>query len=323
MADVFISYKSNRRKAAEHLATIFARYGYTTWYDYSLIKGNDFDFQLDREVRAAKAVVVLWCSLSVESRWVSREAGLATKLETLLPVVIERCDLKLAHFSADYVNLTDWDGSPRSHKLDPLFRELTRLIGRSPSPDWDGLIDYEDMWRRFGAPTLQAFALDGVSAKSASSSRSTGAAIFAPVLDERTAELNCLINEFFQPIRTRIQKDTAIWEGIKRQHFETDSLEFRIALQIERDQIIPNHDAIVAIVEKWRHLLNENDVELSKTLDAYLKHVAVFKGIVASGDLRTYPELHNAPWPKNFYSIITDRLASLKAERETLRSALQ
>jgi TIR domain len=105
MAEIFISYKSDRRNAAKHLSGILDRYGYSVWFDYSLIKGEDFDFQLDRQLRAAKVVVVLWCSMSVESLWVSREASLAAKLRKFLPVLIEDCELKLAHHTSDYVDL--------------------------------------------------------------------------------------------------------------------------------------------------------------------------------------------------------------------------
>ncbi len=159
MADIFISYKSERRAAAAHLSTILQHHGYSVWFDYGLIKGDDFDLQLDHELRAAKAVVVLWCTMSVESPWVSREASLAARLRTLLPAMIEECELKLAHITADYVDLKTWDGSARSHQLDPLFRGLTRLVARSPQANWPDLTEYEDTWRRFGAPSLATFAL--------------------------------------------------------------------------------------------------------------------------------------------------------------------
>src|SRR5215467_11871371 len=48
MAEIFISYKSERRKAAEHLAAVLAHYGYSVWFDYQLIKGSDFGLQIDR-----------------------------------------------------------------------------------------------------------------------------------------------------------------------------------------------------------------------------------------------------------------------------------
>ena len=62
MAEIFISYKSERRKAAEHLAKILRCYGYSVWFDYSLLKGADFGFQIDAKIREAKAAVVLWCT---------------------------------------------------------------------------------------------------------------------------------------------------------------------------------------------------------------------------------------------------------------------
>jgi hypothetical protein len=159
MAEIFISYKSDRRNAAKHLAGVLTRYGYSVWFDYGLIKGDDFDFQLDRQLRDAKAVIVLWCSMSVESAWVSREASLAAKLKTLLPVLIEDCELKLAYHTADYVDLIKWDGSPRSYMLDPLLRGVTRLVGREPQANWADLSKYEEDWRMFGSPSLAAFAL--------------------------------------------------------------------------------------------------------------------------------------------------------------------
>ena len=55
MTEVFISYKSERRRAAEHLAAVLERNGYLVWFDYQLIKGRDFGLQIDRRAREAKA----------------------------------------------------------------------------------------------------------------------------------------------------------------------------------------------------------------------------------------------------------------------------
>ena len=91
MADIFISYKSERRNAAQHLSRILELNGYSVWFDYGLFSGINFGRQIEREIRAAaKAVVVLWCSLSRVSRWVLEEADLAQSLETFTPVWLER-----------------------------------------------------------------------------------------------------------------------------------------------------------------------------------------------------------------------------------------
>jgi tetratricopeptide (TPR) repeat protein len=161
MADVFISYKSERRAAARHVAEILSCYGYSVWYDYSLVKGRDFSTQIDKEIRAAKALVALWCSRSVHAEWVKEEVDLGRALGILVPVKIEPCELPVGNRLKDYVNLQSWDGSPRSYILDPLLDAVAKLVGRQPQADFRRLRDYEATWRSFGAPSLSRFALAG------------------------------------------------------------------------------------------------------------------------------------------------------------------
>jgi hypothetical protein len=131
--------------------------GFATPTSYAARAGaqavNALTFQPDQSVGADQ------CSISVESAWVSREASLASKLKRLIPVLIEDCELKLAHHTSDYVDLIGWDGSPRSPTLDPLLNAVGRLVGRPPQADWAKLSEYEEDWRMFGSPTLAAFAL--------------------------------------------------------------------------------------------------------------------------------------------------------------------
>ncbi len=160
MAEIFISYKSERRKAAGHLAKILERYGYTVWFDYHLVKGDDFADEIDKRIRAAKAVVVLWCKLGVQSVWVKREAALAAKLKILVPATIEPCDLRVDFDSDHNTDLSEWSGAPLDHKLYPLLDGIAHRVGRPPQLDFKAMRDYEEDWRRFGAPSLKAFALE-------------------------------------------------------------------------------------------------------------------------------------------------------------------
>jgi len=158
--ELFISYKSERRRAAEHLAETLRRHGYSVWFDYQLVKGRDFARQIDRRIRAAKSLIVLWCTRSVASEWVNEEVDLAKHLGILVPTKIEDCDLPVGNRLKDYINLTHWDGSPRSHQLDALLDAIVQKVGREPQPNYRALQEYEATWRRFGAPSLRAFALD-------------------------------------------------------------------------------------------------------------------------------------------------------------------
>ena len=168
MADVFISYKSERRAAAEHLAEILVDYGYSVWWDYGLISGRDFGSQIEKELRAAKAVVVLWCSMSVGSEWVREEAALAKRLDRVIPTFIEKnVDLPLGFSLSQTLDLADWDGSPKSAKLDRLLRDIGAFVGRAPKPNMEGLERTERAWRlqgewrRDGDTACTTLAVDG------------------------------------------------------------------------------------------------------------------------------------------------------------------
>ncbi len=160
MAEIFISYKSERRSAAAHLAKILERYGYAVWFDYDLVKGEDFADEIDSRIRDAKAVIVLWCKLAVQSRWVKREAALASSLGGIVPVKIEPCDLRVDFHSDDVIDLSGWSGAPFDPKLYPLIDAIAHRVGREPHIDFKAMRAYEDDWRRFGAPSLKAFGLE-------------------------------------------------------------------------------------------------------------------------------------------------------------------
>ena len=160
MADVFISYKRERRPAARHIEQILIRYGYAVWFDLALVRGKDYEAQIERELTAAKAVIVLWCGLSVQSEGVRSEASRAKSLGTLIPLVIEPCTLPLFSTLDQNIDLTAATGSPRDPAFDPVLDDLERLVGRSPQPDFKALRDYEATWRSMGKLSLARFPLE-------------------------------------------------------------------------------------------------------------------------------------------------------------------
>lgn len=159
MADVFISYKSERRKAARHMAKVLQCYGYSAWYDYGLIPGDDFEPKLMSELSGAQVVLVLWCSAAARSQWVQKEAAAAREQSKYLPAWIEMTELPSQFAGADTIDLTTWDGAPRSHNLDRLLTDIARRVDRHPKSDFFALKELDEDWRGFGAPNLRDFAL--------------------------------------------------------------------------------------------------------------------------------------------------------------------
>lgn len=165
MADVFISYKAERRPAVHYLARVLENHGYSVWFDYALLSGTPFAPQIEREIHAARAVVVLWCTMSVESYWVREEAHTAAGLKSLITARIEPTNLPFGYGSLDTIDLGQWDGNPRSGGgLDRLLDQIAIKVGQDPAPKYRALIDQEVQWKvhRKG---LAAFPLDEMASK--------------------------------------------------------------------------------------------------------------------------------------------------------------
>src|SRR6478735_10785427 len=95
MADVFVSYsRSDRARVAPLVAAIEAK-GWSVWWDPAIDAGQQFDDQIDAELQAANAVLVVWTPTSVASRWVRGEARDAAERGILVPVRFETARLPI------------------------------------------------------------------------------------------------------------------------------------------------------------------------------------------------------------------------------------
>lgn len=130
--DIFISYCREERSAARHFADCFAREGFSVWWDAVLRSGQTFDEVIERELRASKAVVVLWSPRSVSSRWVRAEATLADRGNKLVPVIIEPCTLPIIFELTQAADLSKWNGDTGDANWQTLVSDLRRMIGGEP-----------------------------------------------------------------------------------------------------------------------------------------------------------------------------------------------
>jgi hypothetical protein len=94
MADVFISYAKADRPLALKLAAMLEAEGWKTWWDTSLIPGDDFRNEIMTELGRARAVIVIWTDASIKSDWVRSEAGRAQGDRKLIPVKLPNLSYK-------------------------------------------------------------------------------------------------------------------------------------------------------------------------------------------------------------------------------------
>lgn len=133
MADIFISYASKDRPIAKELAQLLKNRGWTVWWDSHIPIGDRFDTAIEKELRNAKAVLVLWTKHSIASEWVKNEASDAAQRGILIPVLLESVTIPLAFSRIETALLTDWKGEEDHHELQMMFKSVEDMVSREPS----------------------------------------------------------------------------------------------------------------------------------------------------------------------------------------------
>ncbi|MBS0382165.1 MAG: toll/interleukin-1 receptor domain-containing protein, partial [Proteobacteria bacterium] len=131
MADVFISYaRADKARVAPLVAAIEAK-GWTVWWDPEITPGQEFDDQIEAEIESARAVLVVWTSTSVASRWVRGEAREAAERGILVPVRFEQAKLPMDVRAIHTTDLDDWREDPAHPTVQECLHALGAMIARA------------------------------------------------------------------------------------------------------------------------------------------------------------------------------------------------
>lgn len=131
MADVFISYASEDRDRVRPLAEALQKRGFNIWWDRSLAAGQDYAQIIERELRGAKAVIVVWTRGSSASTFVRDEAGRARDEGRLVPVMLDRVEIPLGFGAFQAEDFTRWNGGATAPQMQLLEEALrAKLDGR-------------------------------------------------------------------------------------------------------------------------------------------------------------------------------------------------
>ncbi|HET7593340.1 MAG TPA: TIR domain-containing protein [Rhodanobacteraceae bacterium] len=131
MADVFVSYaRADKARVAPLVAAIEAK-GWSVWWDPEISPGQEFDDQIEAEIDAAKAVLVVWTPTSVASRWVRGEAREAAERNILVPVRFGQARLPMDVRAIHTTDLDDWGEDARHSAMQECLRALAAMIASS------------------------------------------------------------------------------------------------------------------------------------------------------------------------------------------------
>jgi TolB-like protein len=130
MSDVFISYgHSTAARQARGAADALRALGYSVWLDDDLPAHRAFTPEIEAQLTAAKAALVIWSAEGAKSHWVLSEANRAREDNKLLQLRIDGARLPMPFDQIQCADLSGWSGEgehPAWGKVAASVQDLVR-----------------------------------------------------------------------------------------------------------------------------------------------------------------------------------------------------
>lgn len=133
MSDVFISYSKQDVEIVRELADALIAEGFDVWWDNSLLSGDEWRAEVQKQLHASTITIVCWSKAASESRWVTQEAEEARRLKKLVPVVFESdeggrpAEPPFGFRDIQATSLLRWQSDRRHEYLLPLITAIERV----------------------------------------------------------------------------------------------------------------------------------------------------------------------------------------------------
>lgn len=88
MVDIFAAYSAKDRERVRPIISELEAKGYKCWWDQQLVAGQDWSSTISQTVNAARAILIFWSPVSVDSPWVRAEAHVGLERNCLFPVLL-------------------------------------------------------------------------------------------------------------------------------------------------------------------------------------------------------------------------------------------
>ena len=135
MADVFLSYSRDDAARVRRLVQTIESEGLSVFWDHEIEPGLQWSDVLEREMEAAKAVVVVWSAVSVKSRWVQAEAAAADQKGKMVPVRIDDVTPPMPFGMVQTFDLSDPFSGPAPEQVQRFRAKLGSLAGKADKGD--------------------------------------------------------------------------------------------------------------------------------------------------------------------------------------------
>ena len=131
MADLFVSYAREDREGAAALVAALSEAGWSVFYDEHLPAGSDWIKELERELRAARCLVILLSAAARDSTWIQEEKLFAESIGlSVFPVRLDSSPLPFGFGTRHAASLPNWKGDAN----DAAFRAFVEKLERQCLP---------------------------------------------------------------------------------------------------------------------------------------------------------------------------------------------
>jgi TolB-like protein len=131
MSDVFISYgHATTARQARGAAEALRALGYSVWIDDDLPAHRAFSPEIEAQLTAAKAALVIWSAEAATSHWVLSEANRAREADKLVQLRIDGASLPMPFDQIQCADLTGWSGEGEHPAWTKVAASVADLVGR-------------------------------------------------------------------------------------------------------------------------------------------------------------------------------------------------
>lgn len=130
MADIFLSYASVSRAKVRPVFEALKARGYSVWWDQLIVRGQNFELEIDKQHRAAKVVVVFWCDTAFTNQNVMGEARGALDDGKYIPILLDtERTLPTMHRATNYLQMNTHDPVVVASQIEELIEAINTFVG--------------------------------------------------------------------------------------------------------------------------------------------------------------------------------------------------
>ncbi len=134
MADIFISYARADRDRVTPLVELLEAQNWSVWWDTGMRSGERWDATIEREIHAARCIVVVWSKTSVGRAWVREEAHIGRERGILVPLSIDDATPPIGFKLIQTADLSEWNDNRAAKQALRVVGDVRAKLGGTSGP---------------------------------------------------------------------------------------------------------------------------------------------------------------------------------------------